>query len=592
MLKAQSVSPQTPEITETTRSKIRKHALVNASSHEGKAQSKIVLSRILGEMPQLRTMVGQVSAVVEEIVSEVNNLPLGDQNRLVAEQWPEMALKKSPKPEEKALSPLPNVEKYPRIVTRFSPNPDCVLHLGSARAAILSNEYARIYNGSFLLRFEDTDPRIKKPVIEFYKKIREDLRWLGCTWSQEFIQSDRLPIYYEHVEKLLEMGNAYVCNCSQEDFRRNATAGIACPCRDQPLENNLERWSKMFENSADEGSAVVRVKTNLTHPNPAVREWPAMRIIDTKKTPHPLVGSKYRVWPLYNLSTGLDDHLMGVTHIIRGKEHLTNEARQRFMYSHFGWEYPEAIHYGRLRIAGASLSKSRIKVGVESKLYKGYDDPRLATFLALRRRGIAPDAIRTMMVEVGSKAHDIQLSREALYTYNRRLIDPSSARYFFVRKPINLVINHLRETVVARVHVHPDHPERGERVFKLEPKNDIASLWISRDDIKALMPQTVVRLIGLCNIEIDEINENVVKAKFHSISHEEGKMVRAPLIQYVTQPGVHMRVIMPNAKKAEGLAEISCKKLEANQVIQLERFGFVRIDKVQEEEILAFYAHK
>ena len=345
--------------------------------------------------------------------------------------------------EEKGLPPLPNVEKYERVITRFSPNPDCVLHLGSARAIILCHEYARMYDGLFYLRFEDTDPKGKRPRLEFYEAIREDLLWLGCKWDREFIQSDRLQIYYEHAEKLLEMGKAYVCTCAKEEFRKRILAKKPCPCRDLPAEKQLERWKHMHDGTFKEGEAVVRIKTDLNHPNPAVRDWPALRIIDTEKYPHPRVGSKFRVWPLYNFACGIDDHLLGITHIIRGKEHLTNMERQKYMYAHFGWEYPEAIHYGRLKITGAYLSKSKIVEGIRQGVFSGWDDPRLATLRALRRRGITPEAIKKLIIDVGPKTADVTLSWENLYAYNRKVIDAKADRYFFVEKPIELTVKNV-----------------------------------------------------------------------------------------------------------------------------------------------------
>ncbi len=167
-----------------------------------------------------------------------------EQKEIVEKKWPE-ALKKE-KVEEKRLPPLPNADKYAQVVTRFSPNPDCVLHLGSARAIILSHEYARIYKGKFILRFEDTDPKVKKPVLEFYDSIRRDLNWLGCKVDEEYIQSDRLPIYYEYTERLLRDGNAYVCTCTPDQFRKKALASKPCNCRDLPPEEHLERWKRML----------------------------------------------------------------------------------------------------------------------------------------------------------------------------------------------------------------------------------------------------------------------------------------------------------------------------------------------------------
>ncbi|MDH5794208.1 MAG: glutamate--tRNA ligase family protein, partial [Candidatus Bathyarchaeota archaeon] len=167
---------------------IRKIALLNAIRHEGKAQAGPVIGKILGEKSEFRTKVKELSTLVNDIVKEVNNLPLSEQQRIVEEKWPE-ALVKERVEEEKRLPPLPNVDKYAQVVTRFSPNPDCVLHLGSARAIILCYEYAQMYRGKFILRFEDTDPKLKRPVLEFYDRIREDLAWLGCKPDEEYIQS-------------------------------------------------------------------------------------------------------------------------------------------------------------------------------------------------------------------------------------------------------------------------------------------------------------------------------------------------------------------------------------------------------------------
>ncbi|HEX9262232.1 MAG TPA: glutamate--tRNA ligase, partial [Candidatus Bathyarchaeia archaeon] len=372
---------------------IRKAALLNAVQHEGKAQAGPIIGKILGEKVELRTEANELIALVNEVLNEVNSLQVGEQRRIVEEKWPE-TLRKEKVEEEKKLPLLPNRMRYGQVVTRFSPNPDCVLHLGSARAIILSHEYANLYKGKFILRFEDTDPKVKRPNLEFYDKIRQDLIWLGCKADEEYIQSDRILIYYEYAEKLLRDGNAYVCTCVPDEFRKKTLQNKPCPCRNLPPEKQLERWSRMLNGGYAEGEAVMRVKTDLNHPNPAVRDWPALRIIDTNKYPHPRVGNKYRVWPLYNMAAGLDDHLLGITHIIRGKEHLTNGVRQEFMYKHLGWTYPDAIHYGRLKITGAFLSKSKIIQGVRDNTYTGFDDPRLATFAALRKRGITPEAIR------------------------------------------------------------------------------------------------------------------------------------------------------------------------------------------------------
>ena len=307
------------------REKIKKIALLNAIRHEGKAQQGPVIGKLLAEMPSLRAKAKEIASIAVQILREVNNLSSEDQREIVEENWPEAFVREKVE-EKKKIPPLPNIDKYEVVVTRFSPNPDAPIHLGSARAIILCHEYAKMYGGKFLVRFEDTDPKLKRPQLQFYDSIREDLEWLKCKPDEYFIQSDRLLIYYEYAERLLREGNAYICTCKSETFKKLILAKKSCSCRSLPVKEQLKRWNEMLDGTCKEGEAVLRVKTDLTHPNPAVRDWPALRIIDTETFPHPRVGSKYRVWPLYNLACGVDDHLMGVTHIIRGKEHLHGQT--------------------------------------------------------------------------------------------------------------------------------------------------------------------------------------------------------------------------------------------------------------------------
>jgi glutamyl-tRNA synthetase len=526
-------------------------------------------------------------------VTEVNKIPLSEQKQIVKERWPETLVKEKGE-EQKRLPPLPNADKYPQVVTRYAPNPDCVLHLGSARAIVLCYEYAAMYKGKFILRFEDTDPKGKRPILEFYDCIRGDLVWLGCKPDEEYIQSDRIPLYYEYAERLVKDGNAYVCTCDPDVFRKKTLESTSCDCRNLPLEEHLERFQRMISGHYKEGEAVLRVKTDLNHPNPAVRDWPALRVIDIKEYPHPRVGKKYYAWPLYNLAAGIDDHLMGITHIIRGKEHLTNQVRQEFMYRHLGWKYPETIHYGRLKITGATLSKSKIVQGMKEGLYKSWDDPRLATFVALRRRGITPESIRKMIIDVGPKTSDVVLSWENLYAYNRKIQDPISDRYFFVQDPVELSVTEVPKTFVSKLPLHPEQPEKGYRKYAIEPQGDqkLAKFWVSKKDMTDLEVGTVIRLMELFNIKIEKVSLHSVAAVFSSESYEEAKNEKAQLIHWIPV-GMDMpcQVIMPDATVAEGIAEGICKQLKPNMEIQFERFGFVRIDEVG-AKLIAYFSQK
>ena len=496
-------------------------------------------------------------------------------------------------PVSKALPPLPNTDKYAMIVTRFAPNPDFVLHLGSIRAIILSHDYARMYKGRFLLRFDDTDPRLKKSALEYYDLIREDVRWLECQWDAECIASDRIPVYYEHAEKVLKSGDAYICTCTPENFRFNINAGKACPDRSKSEEQNLADWAKMLNGGFSEGDAVVRIKTDLSHPNPAVRDWPALRIIDPVKYPHPRVGSKYRVWPLFNFGSAVDDHLLGVSHIIRGKEHLTNALRTEFLYRALGWNIQEYVHYGRLKTTDIKLSKSLMVKEIEEGLVDGYSDPRLPTLAALRRRGYVPSALRKIVYEMGPRPVDATLSWDNVNATNRKKIDKIAHRYSFIANPITITVSGVEQTYDAHLALHPERKDLPDRIFKVVPKNGTANLLISSSDIDLLRKSKVVRLMELFNVEIKSVENNSITAAFHSQDYMRAREVKAPLVNWLpSENNMVGEVVMPDASRTKGPVETNIRQEKVGSIIQMVRFGFGRIDSINPEQVTVYYAHR
>jgi len=478
-------------------------------------------------------------------------------------------------------------------VTRFAPNPDFVLHLGSIRAVILSHDYAKKYAGRFLLRFEDTDPRLKRSSLEYYDAIREDLRWLGCPWDGEIIQSDRFQIYYETAEKLLGQGDSYVCTCEREQFHQLMTAGQACPCRVKSPASNLHDWQRMLNGELGEGQAVVRVKTDIAHPNPAVRDWPALRVIDPAAYPHPRVGAKYRVWPLYNFSAGIDDHLMSVTHIIRGKEHLTNALRQSYLYKHMGWEYPQAIHYGRLKTVGFSLSKSLMVKELEEGKVEGYSDPRLPTLSALRRRGYSPNSLRKIVYEMGPRPVDATLSWDNINAADRKEIDKIAHRYSFVPNPLLMEVTNVPRDYEAHLPLHPERPELGTRTLKVIAQEGTAHVWLSANDQATFEKSKVVRLMELFNVELEHTGPAGIRAKYHSQEYAEAKKLRAPLVQWLPESQhLPFEAVMPDATRLKGFVENNVLVEPVGSLVQLVRIGFGRIDSKDESSIVVYFSHK
>lgn len=570
---------------------VRRLTLYNALQYEGQARAGPVLGKVLAERPELKREIKPVLQLIHAIVNEVNKLPPDKQRQILEEKWPSLLEEKRAKPEEKRLPPLPNAEKYSLIHLRFCPNPDGALHLGGCRAAVLDDEYVKRYNGRLTLRFDDTDPRTKSPIQEAYDWIRGDLEWLGVTWHQEIYQSDRIEIYYAHARRLIESSFAYVCTCKPRSFRSLTLAKTACPCRSLPPEEQLDRWNRMLDGRYREGDAVVRIKTDLNHPNPAVRDWPALRIIDVKKYPHPRVGDAYRVWPLFAFCCGIDDHELEISHILRGKEHLTNSVRVGFLYDYLGWSTQEAIHYGRLNILGTVLSKSKIRKGILEGAYSGWDDPRLGTLKALRRRGFLPETIRQFITDLGPKPVDIKVSWSNLEAINRKRLDPLVNRFFFVSNPIALNVDNVGETRTAKIRLHPDYPEKGHRIFTITPQKNRDTLLVSKKDVNLFKKEKIIRLMELFNIKVKAVQDEV-EADYYSETYREAKAVGAPLIHWIpASTGVKTSVVLSDATAVEGVAEDQCKTLRQGDIIQFERFGFARIDEVN-GYLVAYFAHR
>lgn len=349
----------------------------------------------------------------------------------------------------------------------------------------------------------------------------------------------------------------------------------------------------MLDGELGEGEAVVRIKTETSHPNPAVRDWPGLRIIDPQKYPHPRVGSKYRVWPLYNFSAAIDDHLLGVTHIIRGKEHLTNALRQTFLYKYLGWTYPEAVQYGRLKTTDIKLSKSMMVKEVEEGLVDGYSDPRLPTLSALRRRGYTAGALRRIVYDVGPRPVDATLSWDNINAANRKEIDKVAHRYSFIPNPIPMEVSQVPRPFEAHLPLHPDMPELGTRTLKVELENHLAQVYLSAQDLELLQRTKTVRLMELFNVEIKSAGSQRIEAIFHSQEYARARELKAPLVNWLPSGrNLPCESVMPDASRVRGLVETNIEREPVGNIVQMVRFGFGRIDAKQDNGVVVYYAHR
>jgi glutamyl-tRNA synthetase len=567
-----------------------KYAVENRLRY-GEAKIGPVINKVLGEYKHLKAMAREIAKIVEEMIKYVNGLSETELQEL-AERFGLLERKELRK-EEKALPPLPNVEQWRTIVTRFAPNPDFPIHLGNARAAILSHEYARMYKGKFILRFEDTDPRIKRPLAFSYRIIEEDLLWLGVKWDEEYVQSMRMGKYYDIAKKLIELGYAYVDLCRSEVFKELRNIGKACPHRDLDPSKHMELFEKILEGEFSEGEAVVRLKTDLSHPDPALRDWVMMRIIDVEKHPHPVIGDKYRLWPTYNFAAAVDDHLMGVTHILRGKEHALNTLKQLFIYKYLGWRYPEVVNFGRVGLEGLILSKSWIKNKLRESpdKFMGFDDIRFATISGLRRRGILPETIREIILSLGLSPTDARISWVNIAAVNRKNADPIAKRVFVVCDPIKVRVSGVELPKEVEISYHPSKDLGKRRIILTKPE-----LFVPYHDIEKVKPGTIVRLMELFNIEIKHIGKEVVEAAYHSTGLDEARKREAPIIQWTPcENSLKVEILKAEKlrlRKEYCVAEKSLVEMKSGEVIQMVRLGFGRIDRIKRGRMVVMYTHE
>ncbi|MFH1711248.1 MAG: glutamate--tRNA ligase family protein [Nanoarchaeota archaeon] len=407
--------------------KIQAYTLKNAISHEGKAVESSVISGLFAEGLKKE----QVKEVIEEVkktVSKINKMSLEKQQS----EFSILELNVSHRPEREGLPELPNAGKGVRM--RFAPSPSGPLHIGHMISNMSSSLYVKKYGGNFFVRIEDTNP--EKIDSKAYDGIKKDCDWLFGNVSEYIIQSDRIPIYYKYAEELIKKEAAYVCVCDNEKFKELVKKSKACPCRNLSIKENLERWKKMLDSKGyKEGQAALRFKSDLKDPNPALRDFPIARISLEK---HPRQKNKYRVWPLMNLSVPIDDIEYKMTHIIRGKDHKDNAERQKRIYKILGKEeqLPWINFIGRVKFTDMAMSKRKITAAIQEGEFDGWEDIRLPTIAALRKRGFQPKAFEELAIQRGLSEVDKVISKsdffEIINNFNRKFLHEIAIKADFV----------------------------------------------------------------------------------------------------------------------------------------------------------------
>ncbi|MAG21967.1 MAG: glutamate--tRNA ligase [Candidatus Diapherotrites archaeon] len=530
-----------------------RYAIKNAFLHEGKADVGAIVGKMKALHPDLDIKDSMPSII--EAVKKVN--ALGKKEIEAEYKKFEGSYELKPKQKDSMLPTLDWAEKE-SVVTRYAPNPNGPFHLGNARAAILCDEFAKIYGGKMILRFDDTDPKIKKPIENAEAIFKEDLEWLGCEISETYFASDRLDIYYKYMKEVLKKGHAYVCDCDVEKWRKLIKAKKACKCRDISPKEQLQRFEKMLSNEFKEGQAVLRIKTDLNHNDPSIRDWWAAKVVDNPVHPNPKSKGKH-VWPSYNFASAIDDHELGVTLILRGQEHAQNQTKQEFLYDYFKWTYPHSFHFGRIKLADTVLSTSKIKEGIEKGEYKGWDNPRLGTIKALRRRGFQASALRKAILDVGVKSSGVSIDAKRLHDLNKEELGDVK-RIGFIAEPVRLSVDYA-----------PDGTEQ---------------FVVDSATLKKLKVGSVFRLREKYNVKITKKDPLEIFGQFVGTTNT-GKEVVGWL-----SDSIDIELVMPDGKKMAGLASKELLEEKEGSIIQLDKFGFCRIDSVQENRVVLWFAHK
>lgn len=562
-------------LDEETEKIIKIIALKNSVDHGGRAQLDAVVSKILGSRPDLRRSVKEVMADIKSLVQYVNSLSLEEQKSMLEELSPGELHKKPPSTQsEQTLPPLKDAVQG-KVVTRFPPEPNGYPHIGHAKAAIIDEEYARMYGGKLILRFDDTNPLKEK--LEYYDAISEGLEWLGVKPDIVKNTSDDIDLLHSYGRKLVDLEGAYVCTCKQERMHDLRAKGLPCECRAEHS-ISIERLGKFFDGSYEQNQAIIRFKGDMADQNTAMRDPALFRILEGT---HPKLGDRVRIWPTYDFAAPVEDSVDGVTHAMRTKEYeLRNELYFEIL-ERLGLRKPAMIEFSRLEFEGVPVSKRKIRPLIDNGTIQSWDDPRLPTLKSFRRRGFVPEAIRKFVLSLGITLAETKPPFEALEAFNRKIIDPISPRIFFVRNPVTVQIGNARETSLVLKN-HPTDAHLGTRQVSAGD-----SVHISGEDAASLKVGDEIRLMEYCNIRVTGVSNDNVSAELA----DEGIRQSMKKIQWVAKNDiVKYKILIPkelyigdeyntnSLDIAQGFAESFASKLSPGTSVQFVRFGFCGID--------------
>ena len=400
-------------------------------------------------------------------------------------------------PEERQLNFLEEIVerdlaegKHKSILTRFPPEPNGYLHIGHAKSICLNFGLAKKYGGKTNLRFDDTNPT--KEDVEYVDSIKEDVKWLGFEWANEFYASDYFEQLYLWAQELIKKGLAYVDDETQEEIRQNrgtvTQPGKPGPYRDRSVAENLELFSRMRAGEFEEGSKVLRAKIDLGHSNMLMRDPILYRIIHPH---HHRTGDSWCIYPMYDYAHGQSDSLEKITHSICTLEFDVHRPLYDWFIQQLEIFPSKQYEFARLNLTYTVMSKRKLLELVKNGFVTGWDDARMPTICGLRRRGFTPESIRMFADKVGVAKRDNIIDLSLLEWCAREDLNKRANRYMTVLDPVKLTISNYPEGKVEYFNspVNPENPEAGTREIPFSRE-----LLIEREDFMEEPPKKYFRL--------------------------------------------------------------------------------------------------
>ena len=378
-----------------------------------------------------------------------------------------------------------------RVVTRFPPEPNGYMHIGHAKSVSINFGIAEENGGVCHLRFDDTNPTTEE--VEYVEAFQRDIRWLGYDWGGHlYFASDHFDRLYEFAVQLVRAGRAYVCDLSQEEIREYrgtlTEPGRESPYRDRTVEENLDLLGRMRAGEFDEGSLVLRAKIDMASGNLNMRDPVLYRIL---KVPHHRTGDRWCIYPTYDFGHGQADSIEGITHSICTIEFEDHRPLYDWLLDELGVYHPRQIEFARLNVSHTIMSKRKLMQLIEQGHVTGWDDPRMPTISAMRRRGYTPESIRRFVESVGVAKREKTVGIAMLEHFVREDLNRKARRVMGVLRPLRVVIDNYPEGQVEELDAvnNPEDPAMGSR--KVPFSRD---LYIERYDFHEDPPRKFFRL--------------------------------------------------------------------------------------------------